>query len=122
MRGREGETVAHSYNQSENVAVKTTWTFGKAARIGGLPMLWVMTAILMVRNYVTDRLTDPFDPSREGTYYYGHYVLSPTPALALGGELRADRLAAVPLSVYLTFTAGLFDDHLPPEIRRIPNG
>lgn len=51
-----------------------------------------------------------------------HCVLSPTPALALGGSWRADSLAAVSLSVYLTFTAGLFGEQLPPEIRSRSDG
>jgi hypothetical protein len=64
----KGATVADASKQSDNACVRRTWTIWKGARLGGLPMLWVVTAILMVRDYVHD----PYDPSRQGTSAYGH--------------------------------------------------
>jgi len=48
--------------------VKRSFPIWKAARLGGLPILWLVTALLMAR----DHLTDPYDASRQGTSAYGH--------------------------------------------------
>jgi len=39
-----------------------------AIRMGGLPMLWLVVAVLMVR----DDARDPYQPDRHGTGAYGH--------------------------------------------------
>ncbi|GAC1351809.1 MAG: hypothetical protein NVSMB1_08440 [Polyangiales bacterium] len=43
-------------------------TFWKGARVFGLPMLWAVTALLMVRSH----LADPFDPAVFADHPYGH--------------------------------------------------
>lgn len=52
----------------------------------------------------------------------GSQWLSPTPAIALGGDWTVASLRPSSSGVYLSFTAQLFDDHGPNavEIRRLP--
>jgi hypothetical protein len=45
-----------------------------------------------------------------------HCVLCPRPAIALGGEWRADALGVVPVPVYLHFTGGIFADAEPNAV------
>lgn len=48
--------------------MKDSLTIWKRLRLGGLPILWVATALLMAR----DHRNDPYDPRRQGTSAYGH--------------------------------------------------
>jgi len=53
-------------------------------RIGGLPVLWAVAALLMVR----DSLQDPYDPNLEGTARYGHNSEGALPLVLLGSLLE----------------------------------